>query len=96
MAAPQGMPELKVGLMAPGTCCQEGMDQRPLTPPPPACVPSFQATSELYALPEARLNDVPPTPVTYGCDAGSSTLGMVGVVWPQSLLPESPEAAKML
>ena len=40
-------------------------------------------------------HDVPPTLVTQGCDSGSSTASVCGVV-PQSKAPSSPADANML
>ena len=55
------------------------MAQTVLMPPPPAAVaaiePPFQVFSDEYAPPApVVVSDVPPTPVMYGCEAGSSTL----------------------
>ena len=57
--------------------------------PPP---PYFQV---VLSAPSAECRVVPPTPVTNGWDAGSSTTSFVslGCSGSQSLDPESPDAA---
>ena len=49
----------------------------------------------VLSAPFAECRAVPPTPVTNGCDAGSSTTSFVllGCCGSQELDPESPDAA---
>src|SRR5690242_14096016 len=61
--------------------------------PPPLAPPLFQAVSAGAATDPAKL--VPPTPVTYGCTAGSSTWRRQGFEG-SSYAPLSPEAAYMV
>ncbi len=62
-------------VVTPVPVCQLGRAKKMLTPPPlvPPKLPSFHTVSLLTALPELRINVVPPTPVTLGSLAGFST-----------------------
>jgi hypothetical protein len=60
-------------------------------PPPPAATPWPPQT--VSARVGEVTSEVPPTPVAYGCEAGSSTSGALMPKRLQSLAPSSPEAA---
>src|SRR3569833_2177835 len=75
------------------------MFQTPLMPPPPAPFreePAFQVVSPVQAPPGLWVESVvPPTPVTYGCEAGSSTQRVLEWLG-SSNAPLSPDAEKKL
>src|ERR1700687_432316 len=77
----------------PGALCQLGRDQIVEAPPPPAppleSIPSFQMVS-ISGLVFDTVR--PPTPVTKGWLAGSSTAGAELVIPAQSEEPASPAA----
>src|ERR1700693_1904084 len=75
----------------PGAFCQLGRDQTCDTPPPPAPPLAFH-TVWVKGL-AMEVTERPPTPVTKGCDAGSSTAGALETTPVQSEEPLSPEAA---
>ena len=75
------------------TCCHVGATKTAEFPPPPAALFEFHTRSP-GASAAAEMSEVPPTPVTLGCPAGSSTAKPVNPVWlMQSVDPESPDAA---
>src|ERR1700761_1377138 len=85
-----------VPLGTPGPTCQDGRLKAELTPPPLAPWVSFQ-TFSLLGLPlEARVSDVPPTPVTLTSEAGASTCRGPLPECPEEsgVAPASPEEAK--
>src|SRR5487761_2704632 len=74
----------------PGAFCHEGRDHSAEAPPPPALIPSFHP---LWARGLMLETLSPPTAVTKGWEAGSSTAGLLLVMPLQSEQPESPAAA---
>src|SRR5271170_466595 len=78
--------------------CHDGLVNSAEMPPPPApspCASSFHTTSDLIAGGERleAVSFVPPTPSTYGLDAGKSTCAPLAT---PSLDPSSPEAQQMV
>src|SRR4051794_2850448 len=88
-----------VGALEVMPCWNEGMGHRELIPPPPpepfwhlpdVSLALAQGTSEVNCCVVEVVSVVPPTPVTFGLEAGSSTFS---VVPPLSNAPQSPAAA---
>src|SRR5689334_20642866 len=80
--------------ITPEPFCHEGLRKSTETPPPPAprLTPWPPQTDSCNG--PLEVIRVPPTPVAYGCPAGSSTARLLNPWRWQSEEPSSPEAEK--